>query len=39
MTLSVTPSGRACGARIDGVDLTRELSSDQVAKLLSLIHI
>ena len=36
MTLSVTPSGRACGARIEGVDLTGELSSDQVAQLRAI---
>ena len=36
MTLSVTPSGRACGARIEGVDLTSELSSDQVAQLRAI---
>ena len=26
MTLTVTPSGQACGARIEGIDLTQELT-------------
>ena len=33
MTLTVTPSGAACGATITGVDLTQELSDDLVAEI------
>ena len=36
MTLTVTPSGRACGARIEGIDLTTALSDDQIAELRQL---
>ena len=35
MTLSVTPSGAACGASVAGIDLSRELSTDLVAELRS----
>ena len=33
MTLAVTPSGQACGARIEGIDLTQDLSESQIAEL------
>lgn len=33
MTLTVTPSGAACGATITGVDLTQPLSDDLVAEI------
>ena len=33
MTLTVTPSGAACGATITGVDLTQKLSDDLVAEV------
>ena len=33
MTLAVTPSGQACGARIEGIDLTQDLSESQIAAL------
>ena len=36
MTLTVTPSGQACGARIEGIDLTTALSDDQIAELRQL---
>ena len=35
MTLTVTPSGAACGATITGVDLTQPLSDDLVAEIRS----
>ena len=31
--MEVTPSGQACGARVTGVDLTRELSAADVAEI------
>ena len=36
MTLTVTPSGQACGARIEGIDLTQDLSNHQIAELRQL---
>ena len=36
MTLTVTPSGQACGARIEGIDLTQELTDSQIAELRQL---
>ena len=33
MTLTITPSGQSCGARITGVDLTRPLTTDAVAEI------
>ena len=33
MTLTITPSGQACGARVTGVDLTRSLDTDTVAEI------
>ncbi|MDZ3831257.1 MAG: TauD/TfdA family dioxygenase [Sphingopyxis sp.] len=33
MTLIITPSGQACGARVTGVDLTRPLAPETVADL------
>lgn len=33
MALSICPSGQACGARVEGVDLGRELDADTVAAL------
>lgn len=33
MTLTVTPSGAACGATITGVDLTQPLSDDLIAEI------
>lgn len=36
LTLTVTPSGQACGARIEGVDLTTDLRNDQIAELRKL---
>ena len=33
MTLTVTPSGAACGATITGVDLTQPLSGDLIAEI------
>ncbi len=33
MTLSITPSGAACGAFVTGIDLTQDLSDDLVAEL------
>ena len=36
MTLTVTPSGQACGARIEGIDLTQDLSDHQIAELRQL---
>jgi taurine dioxygenase len=33
MTLTITPSGQACGATITGVDLTRPLSPELVAEI------
>ena len=36
MTLTVTPSGQACGARIEGIDLTQDLTDSQVAELRQL---
>ena len=36
MTLTVTPSGQACGARIEGIDLTQELTDAQIAELRQL---
>ncbi|HMQ17972.1 MAG TPA: TauD/TfdA family dioxygenase, partial [Sphingopyxis sp.] len=33
MTLTITPSGQACGARVTGVDLTRPLDADSVAEI------
>ena len=35
MTLTITPSGSACGAFATGVDITRNLSADLVAELRS----
>ena len=35
MTLTITPSGQACGARVTGVDLTRPLDPDTVAEIRS----
>ena len=35
MTLTVTPSGAACGATITGIDLTQPLSDDLVAEIRS----
>ena len=36
MALTVTPSGQACGARIEGIDLTQDLSNHQIAELRQL---
>lgn len=36
MVLTVTPSGQACGARVEGIDLTQELSNAQVSELRQL---
>ena len=36
MTLTVTPSGQACGARIEGIDLTQDLNDSQIAELRQL---
>ena len=33
MSVQVTPSGQACGARVSGVDLTAPLHEDEVARL------
>src|SRR3546814_2030855 len=33
MTLTITPSGQACGARVTGVDLTRPLDVETVANI------
>src|SRR3546814_12230439 len=33
MTLTITPSGQACGARVTGVDLTRPLDAATVADI------
>ena len=33
MALSVTPTGQACGAVVDGLDLSRELSSETLAEV------
>ena len=33
MVLTVTPSDQACGARVEGIDLTQELSDAQVSEL------
>ena len=33
MTFSVTPSGQACGARVEGIDLTGDLSTDLIAQI------
>jgi taurine dioxygenase len=33
MTLTITPTGQACGARITGVDLTRPLAPETVAEV------
>ncbi len=33
MTLTITPSGQSCGARVTGVDLTRPLAPDRVAEI------
>ena len=36
MVLNVTPSNQACGARVEGIDLTQELSDAQVSELRQL---
>ncbi len=36
MKLTVTPSGQACGARIEGIDLTQNLGEAQIAELRQL---
>ena len=36
MVLTVTPSDQACGARVEGIDLTKELSDAQVSELRQL---
>ena len=36
MVLTVTPSNQACGARVEGIDLTQELSDAQVSELRQL---
>ncbi len=36
MALSVTPSGSTCGAFVEGIDLTQDLSADNVAALRAL---
>ena len=36
MALTVTPSDQACGARVEGIDLTQELSDAQVSELRQL---
>ena len=33
MTFSVTPSGQACGARVEGIDLAGDLSTDLIAQI------
>ncbi len=33
MTITITPSGQACGARVTGVDLTRPLAPETVAEI------
>ena len=35
MTLTITPSGQACGATVTGVDLTRPLAADTVSAIRS----
>ena len=35
MTISVTPSGQACGASVEGVDLTKALDADTTAEIRS----
>lgn len=35
MTLSITLSGQACGAKVTGLDLSRELAADVVAEIRS----
>ena len=36
MALTVTPSDQACGARVEGIDLTQELSDAQISELRQL---
>ena len=36
MTLTVTPSGQACGARIEGIDLMQDLNASQIEELRQL---
>ena len=36
MTLTVTPSGQACGALIEGIDLTQDLTDSQIVELRQL---
>ena len=36
MTLTVTPSGQACGARIEGIDLLQDLNASQIEELRQL---
>ena len=38
MTITVTPTGAALGARVTGVDLSRELPPETVEKLRTIIH-
>src|SRR3546814_19726562 len=33
MTIAITPSGQACGARVTGVDLTRPLAPENIADI------
>ncbi len=33
MTLTITPSGQACGARVTGVDLTQSLDAETIAEI------
>lgn len=33
MTLTIAPSGQACGARVTGVDLTKPLDAETVAEI------
>src|SRR3546814_4245040 len=33
MTIAITPSGQACGARVTGVDLTRPLAPETIADI------
>ncbi len=35
MTISITPSGEACGATVSGVDLTRPLTPEHIAQIRS----
>ena len=38
MTLTITPTGAALGARVTGIDLSQELAPETVAELRGIIH-